>query len=310
MTENVLSSKFTTSVSLLSYGYNEELLIGDFLQRALDLLDEVATDYELIFVNDGSTDMTGRIADQMAQKNPRLRVIHHAKNMNVGYALRTAIATAQKELLFWQTVDWSYDLKHLRLFLELTRYFDVVQGIRPVPIRLMSYIPVVRSIYRVKTRSDNFQKAIISLSNYYLLRILFGVHFHDFQNITFYRTKFVQSLPLEGCTSFINPELLIRSFARGVTVIEVPIPFIKRTMGDAKGTKFSSVVRSVKDTFRNWFSWGLPWRLKGDLRWDSMRVSRVSNPFNLDLKVLTLCLPLFQEFSYRSKDERIIAPTD
>ena len=288
--------KFTTGISLLSWGYNEELLIEDFLRRALDFLDSIATDYELIFVNDGSTDKTGQIADRVAQENPSLRVIHHPRNLNVGHGTRTAVAHATKEILFWQTVDWSYDLTHARLFLELTRHYDVVQGIRPVPIRLLSYIPVLRSIYRVKTRSDNLHKAIVSLSNYYLLRILFGLNFHDFQNITFYKTKTVQRLPLEGVSSFINPELLIRSFINGATVIEVPISFIKRTLGDAKGTKFKTIVRSVTDILRNWLSWGLWARLDGTLKWDSSRVHRVSSPFVLSPEVLKICIPLFKEF--------------
>jgi hypothetical protein len=64
-----------------------------------------------------------------------------------------------------------------------------VIGVRPVPIRLLAYIPVVRSIYRVRTRSDNFARAMVSLANYYVLRILFGMKVHDFQNIQFHRTK-------------------------------------------------------------------------------------------------------------------------
>jgi hypothetical protein len=114
----------------------------------------------------------------------------------VGFAFRTALATAEKEYFFSQTVDWSYDLSKLRVFLELLRHFDVVQGIRPVPIRLFSYVPVIRSIYRIQRRSDTFYKAIISLTNYYILRILFGARFHDFQNITFYPTKLVREIKL------------------------------------------------------------------------------------------------------------------
>jgi hypothetical protein len=79
-------------------------------------------------------------------------------------------------------VDWSYDLSKLRIFLELLRHFDVVQGIRPVPIRLFSYIPVIRSIYRIQRRFDTFYKAIISLTNYYILRILFSARFFTRQS--------------------------------------------------------------------------------------------------------------------------------
>src|SRR5262249_7655972 len=162
-------------------------------------------------VDDGSTDRTPEILQNFARLEPRLRVIRHPRNLNVGFAFRTALAAAGKDYFFSQTVDWSYDLSKLRVFLELLRHFDVVQGIRPVPIRLFSYIPVIRSVYRIQRRSDTFYKAIISLTNYYILRILFGARFHDFQNITFYPTKLVREIKLVGRTSFTNPEILLKS---------------------------------------------------------------------------------------------------
>ncbi len=257
-----LTDKFERPVSMLAWGYNEEELVEGFLDRALALLERTATDYELVFVDDGSTDRTGEILADYARREPRLRVITHATNLNVGLACRTAVAAAQKEYLFWQTVDWSYDLTYLRIFLELLKHFDVVQGIRPAPERLLSHIPVIRSIYRIKSRSDTFGKAVVSLSNYYLLRLLYGVKFHDFQNITFYPTALAQSLPLVGKSSFVNPELLLKAHARGARFLEVPIHFIPRQQGEAKGTKPRTIIRSVRDVFGNWLAWGLKLRLQ------------------------------------------------
>lgn len=288
-------AKFDRSVSLLAWGLNEEKLLEPFLDRAFALLDETAADYEVVFVDDGSTDNTPEILAAYAAKEPRLKVIRHEQNYNVGIACRTAIAHASKEYLFWQTVDWSYDIRKLRIFLELLKHFDVVQGVRPVPIRLLSYIPVIRSIYRVKRRSDSLRKAIISLSNYYILRIFFRANFHDFQNVTFYPTKLAQSLPIDGCTSFVNPELLLKSHARGARILEVPIRFIPRSAGEAKGTALRSVIRSANDTLRNWLSWGVAHRRmvrQGKIE----RVWRVAEPFWLDDEVLRLVLPLFEDY--------------
>jgi hypothetical protein len=293
--EHVALGKFNGSVSMLAWGLNEEALIQPFLSRAVELLDATVKDWEIVFVDDCSTDRTPEILSAFAEKEPRLRVVRHERNLNVGMACRTAIANASKEYLFWQTVDWSYDLSKLRVFLELLNHFDVVQGIRPVPIRLLSYIPVLRSIYRIRRRSDNFYKAVISIGNYYVLRILFGAHFQDFQNVTFYRTRMVQSLTLTGRTSFVNPELLLRTYYRGARFIEVPIRFIPRTQGEAKGTRLRVVVRSVWDTIRNWLAWGARERSaqKGET---GRRILRVAEPFRLDQPVLRLILPLFDDF--------------
>ena len=291
-----LTDKFDRSVSMLAWGYNEEELVEGFLDRAFALLEKTVTDYELVFVDDCSTDGTGRIVADYARREPRLRVITHETNLNVGFACRRAVAEARKEFLFWQTVDWSYDLTYLRVFLELLKHFDVVQGIRPAPERLLSHIPVIRSIYRIKSRSDNLQKAVVSLSNYYLLRLLYGVKFHDFQNVTFYPAALVHSLTLVGKSSFINPELLLKTHARGARFLEVPIPFIPRRAGVAKGTKLRTVIRSVRDVFGNWFDWGLKLRLERRRANRPDQIFRVSQPVYLDEEVLELIIPLFKSY--------------
>lgn len=291
-----LTSKFDRSVSLLAWGLNEEDLVEGFLDRAFALLEEVVEDYEVIFVNDGSTDNTAKILDAYSQKEPRLTIITNPQNVNVGISCRRAVNAASKEFLFWQTVDWSYDIADLRIYLELLKYYDVVQGIRPVPERVLSYIPVLRSIYRVKGRSDNLWKAAISLSNYYVQRILFGVHFHDFQNVTFYPTKFVQSLDLEAITPFVNPEMLIKAYYRGARFIEVPISFIPRNMGVAKGTRVTIVMRTIADILKHWLRWGWKIRFLSSQHQTLGSIQRVACPIHLPDEVLQLVIPLFKKF--------------
>lgn len=294
-TRKLLAEKFDRSVSLLAWAYNEEELIGEFLDRAVALLESCVTEWEIVLVNDCSTDRTLEIASERAERDPRIRIVNHPRNLNVGWAGRNAIKNARNDIIFWQTVDWSYDLKNLRIFLELTKYFDVVQGIRPTPIRLFSYIPVLRSIYRVKVRSDNLWAAVFSLGNYYVLRILFGLNFHDFQNITFYHRQLVQSLDLVGTSAFVNPEMLIKAHATGASFIEVPIRFLPRQKGQAKGIKPKSVAKAVLDVIRNWVQWGLKLRLRRR-RMPGQCINRVAEPFFLNDQVLRLVLPLFKEF--------------
>lgn len=290
-----MTDRFDRSVSMLAWAYNEEALVGEFLEKAMAALEEAASDYELILVDDGSIDRTNEIARAHARLNPRVRLITNERNMNIGFSFKRALAAAQKEFVFWQTVDWSYDLTELRLFLELLKYFDVVTGVRPVPIRLLSYLPVIRSVYRVRTRSDNFRKAIVSLANYYLLRILYKMDFHDFQNIQFYPTAALQSLSLDGESSFLAPEMMAKMLARGCRFLEVPIPFISRTAGEAKGTRLRSILRSVHDILTHWFRWG--WRFRLSRKRDPRRqIWRVSEPFLLEEEVLRLSIPLFKYF--------------
>jgi len=284
------------SLSLLAWGLNEEVLLSSFFEFAERLLESCTEDYEIIFVDDGSSDRTGAIADAAAERNPRIRVVHHAKRENIGKSFLDALALARKDYVFWQTVDWSFDLRNFRIFLELLNHFEVIVGVRPVPERLLSRIPFLRSIYRVRSRSDNFFKAMVSLSNYYLVRMLFGVGFHDFQSLMIFPREWLQAQPLRGRTSFLGPEMLARSYWAGKTFIEVPVPFLKRKGGVGKGTRPLVVLRTAWDLFSNWLEWGLAGRLAARSSGTRGRIYRVYDPFLLDDAVLAIVLPLFKEF--------------
>jgi hypothetical protein len=75
--EHVTLGKFDRGVSLGAWAYNEELLVESFLTRAIDLLDRTVYDWEIVFVDDGSTDRTPEILQNFARLEPRLRVIRH-----------------------------------------------------------------------------------------------------------------------------------------------------------------------------------------------------------------------------------------
>lgn len=258
----VIQNKFNKSVSLLSWAYNEEDSIKEFLQRALDLMDSAVEDYEIILIEDGSTDRTYEIAKSFQEKNPRLKIFKNEKNLNVGISSQRAIQLASKEYLFWQTVDWSYDISNLREFLDYLKTYDIVQGVRRKPVEVKAKflkpiiaIPKLFGIKHLTRRSDTVWKAIVSVINYILIRILFRIPLSDFQNITFYPTKWIQSVKYEAKSSFTNPEGLIKSYWNGMSIKEVPIAFIPRKTGKAKGTKIEAIINCVKDIFRLWFKW-------------------------------------------------------
>jgi glycosyltransferase involved in cell wall biosynthesis len=247
--------KFDRSVSLLCWAYNEQDSILGFLAKASRLMDESVIDYEIVLVDDGSTDLTALYADRFAFDHPhlRVRIVKNRRNLNVGLSCRHAILCASKEFLFWQTVDWAYDISNLRAYLELLKIYDIVQGVRP-------------GGFHVK-RSDSIGKAIISFVNYWMIHFLYRVPLHDFQNVTFYPTKWVQSIVYESTTSFVNPEGLIKSYWAGKSIIEVPIGFMPRVKGKAKGTKLGFVLRSMRDVLKFWLKWVVFGKEKALLKW-------------------------------------------
>ena len=171
--------------------------------------------------------------------------------------------------MFWQTVDWSYDIRTIRDNLKYLKSYDVLAGVRrkPVgamglPMQILEGVLKLFSINHLTKRSDTIWKAMVSVINYSLLRMLFQVPLSDFQNIVFYPRSFIQKIFIESKSSFVNPELLLKTHWSGLAIKEIPINFIPRKKGMAKGTKASSIFASVRDIFFFWYRW----KIKGSFR--------------------------------------------
>lgn len=262
MNNPVSLPKFDRSVSCLCWAYNERLLIEPFLLRLNQFLNETVEDYEIVLVDDGSTDGTGEIIRSLVERIPQIHLVTNPRNLNVGISSQRAIQAATKEYLFWQTVDWAYDITNLRAYLGLLREFDVIAGSRLGPIpsswpwyrKLGGYLKMLHWSY-LKSRSDTPTKAFISIVNYLLIRILFGLPLTDYVNVVIYPTKLIQSIRFESQSSFSNPEGLFKAYWRGARIAEVPISFLPRPMGEAKGTKPKAIAASIRDVLVLWFLW-------------------------------------------------------
>lgn len=256
------SPKFDHSVSLLCWAYNEEDSILGFLEKATQLMESAVEDYEIVMIDDGSRDRTYEMAKAFQERDPRLKIFKNERNLNVGISSRRAIQRASKEFLFWQTIDWSYDISNIREYLQYLKEYDIVQGVRrkPVNVKIKLLIPLAAflrlfGMRHLTRRSDTIPKALVSVINFMLIRLLFRTPLADFQNVTFYPTKWIQSIRYEARSSFANPEGLIKSYWSGLSIKEVPINFIPREKGKAKGTRIKAVVNSVGDIMRLWFKW-------------------------------------------------------
>ena len=91
--------------------------------------------------------------------------------------------------------------------------------------------------------------------NYLMVRLLFGLPLHDYQNVTVYPTKLIQSAALESESAFTNPECLLKMWWKGLRFKEIPVPFCKRQLGVAKGTHWRTILASINDIVHWWGRW-------------------------------------------------------
>lgn len=244
--QSELPAKVPFGLSMLGWALNEEESIAEYIERAEQCLSELTDDYELILIDDGSTDNTWQIAKAYQGGRPWLRIYRNDGNRGPGYSTKRAIGLAQKDYLFWQTVDWAYDIRALMASLRLLAKYQVLQGVRLAPISPTGLFA---------KRSDHFGKAVISAMNYLLIRFLFRLPLRDYQNVTVYPRALIQSVKLESESAFTNPECLLKVWWKGTTIKEVPVSFIKRGKGTAKGTRPGAVLAAVKDVLHWWLWW-------------------------------------------------------
>lgn len=234
------------SLSMLGWALNEEESIGGYIDRAGAFLDALTDDYELILIDDGSTDRTWAIATDYQRTRPWLKPYRNERNRGSGYNTKRAISLATKDYVFWQTVDWAYDIRHLARALNDLHSVDVLQGVR---------VDTTSARGMVDQRSDNAYKGLVSVVNYRLIRTLFRLPLGDYQNVTVYPRRLIQSVTLETESAFTNPECLLKTWWRGATFKEVPVPFVKRQRGRGTGTRPKAIVAAIADILYWWTQW-------------------------------------------------------
>ncbi|MEO8371665.1 MAG: glycosyltransferase family 2 protein [Candidatus Solibacter sp.] len=107
--------KFASGISVFFPAYNDSPSLPSLLERTFETLRRVAIDYEVIVVNDGSTDDTAKVLEDLwRQYAPFLRIVSHAENQGYGAALRSGFAAATKDYIFYTDGDSQYDPAELK----------------------------------------------------------------------------------------------------------------------------------------------------------------------------------------------------
>src|SRR2546423_5005532 len=149
------------SISVFFPAFNDERTIGALVNAALEILPNFTEDYEVLVINDGSSDSTPRVIDELSRKHSQVKAIHHAANRGYGGALQSGFDHATKDFVFYTDGDGQYDVREIaRLLPLMTAGIDVVNG------------------YKAK-RADSFHRGIIGKIYNRFARLLFGLPIRD-----------------------------------------------------------------------------------------------------------------------------------
>jgi glycosyltransferase involved in cell wall biosynthesis len=221
-------------VPALSYffpAHNEEANLGGLVEEALATLPSLAETFEIVIVDDGSSDGTPGIADELAAADPRVRAVHHATNRGYGAALRTGFAAARYDLIAFTDGDRQFKVADLG---RLTERYAVGGAEVVVGYRVKRADPLVRSLYARAYRLANL--------------IFFSLHVTDVDcACKLFERGALKGINVESGGAFFSAELLIKLRAKGRTVAEVGVPHYPRTAGSPTGARPQVVLRAMRD---------------------------------------------------------------
>lgn len=215
------------ALSLVFPVFDEEHNLGALLDQALDLAPRLASDFEVIVVDDGSRDGSARIAEERRLLEPRVRLIRHPSNRGYGAALRTGLREARGELVFFSDADLQFDLEELATLLAHTRDFDIVAG-------------------RREPRRDPWGRRALAAVWGALVRRLFDVRVRDIDcAFKVFRRHVLEAIPIASVGAFVNTEILVRATQAGFRIHQVPVSHRRRRFGRQTGARPRVILRAL-----------------------------------------------------------------
>jgi glycosyltransferase involved in cell wall biosynthesis len=227
-----------SSVTAFFPAYNDGGTIASMVLLALQVLPKVTDDFEILVVNDGSTDHTGDVIAELVRQYPQVRLVQHGHNRGYGAALRSGFAHATKEWIFYTDGDAQYDPRELvNLVATVRDNVDVVNGYKVV-------------------RRDPFYRILIGRMYHHVVSLAFGLRLRDVDcDFRLFRRRILDRVQLASDLGVICVEMVKKFQDADCRFVEVPVSHYHRSYGSSQFFQFRRLCRVAIDLL------GLWWRL-------------------------------------------------
>jgi glycosyltransferase involved in cell wall biosynthesis len=218
-----------SSLSVVFPAFNDGGTIASMVSAAWIAARKVTDDFEIIVVNDGSSDYTALVLDELTVRYPKLRVIHHPVNQGYGATLQTGFFSATKDFIFYTDGDSQYNP------LELT---DLVEA-------LHAGVDVVNG-YKL-TRNDSVLRIIIGRAYHSLVRFFFDIHIRDVDcDFRLFPRSILKEIELESVSGAICLELVKKIEDAGYVIAQVPVHHYSRKYGTSQFFVPWRIIRTLR----------------------------------------------------------------
>ena len=225
-------------LSMFFAAYNDGGTIASLVISAVKVAGSLTPDFEVIVVNDGSSDDTAKILDELTKLYPEhLRVVHHPKNRGYGGALRSGFATASKDLVFYTDGDGQYDPAEVTVLWNMLR--DDVDWVNGWKI----------------SRADPLHRIIIGRIYHHMVKFLFRLKVRDVDcDFRLMRRRIFEVVRLEKDSGVICLEMMKKFQDAGFRVAETPVHHYHRAHGHSQFFNFRRVFQTAIDVLKLWWA--------------------------------------------------------
>ncbi len=212
--------------------YNEEANVERVTRAAVATAREIAEDWEVLIVNDGSKDRTEEIANRLAVEIPGVRAVHNHPNLGYGGALTRGFREATKNWIFYTDGDGQFDFKEISKLLPLLETHDIV------------------SCYRLD-RQDSRMRKLNAWAWSMLVNLLFHMGLKDIDcAFKIYPRTFVERIELKSRGALIDTEMLAKARNLGYSIAQLGVHHYPRTAGQQTGANLKVILRAFKELFK------------------------------------------------------------
>lgn len=216
--------------------WNEEQNVEIVVKNAIKVARKVADKWEIIMVDDGSTDRTAEIAKKLATKDKHLRLVSHSPNRGYGAALREGFKQAKYKLVVFNDGDGQFDFAEVERLLAKIDEVDMVIG------------------YRKRRIDHPFRHILMNLLKVWDF-IFFRFYFRDIDCgfKLFKREALKKILPLKSEGAMITTEILAKAKMENLKIAQVQVTHYPRKYGNQTGGNPRVIIRAIIESFVLWY---------------------------------------------------------